>query len=272
MVQTYEFGLSELVRSHGHEDRGGLAEVGARHLLVGRLGAGRVVPDAGGRVPVREADPLGGQPVRRPARCQLPSWCSRSTASSRADRSGLPEGPGGISGLELRRWRCVSLTLGRHHERRTRTHVRHDPARTFAGSRSRRRSGGLGGSPAVALPGRPRRWRTGIRRLAAVGPAARSDPRQRTASCGPSCARLDPARIEANVRRLASFGTRHTLSSQDDPVPRHRCRTRLDRRRDDGVRRVVRRPDDGRRPVVRPAARRRPDPGTDHDQQRPGDA
>ena len=29
---------------------------------------------------------------------------------------------------------------------------------------------------------------------------------------------IDPTRIEAAVRRLASFGTRHTLSSQDDPV------------------------------------------------------
>ncbi|UIX32174.1 M20/M25/M40 family metallo-hydrolase [Streptomyces sp. GQFP] len=29
---------------------------------------------------------------------------------------------------------------------------------------------------------------------------------------------IDPKRIEATVRKLASFGTRHTLSSQDDPV------------------------------------------------------
>lgn len=29
---------------------------------------------------------------------------------------------------------------------------------------------------------------------------------------------LDPARIEATIRRLAAFGTRHTLSTQDDPV------------------------------------------------------
>jgi hypothetical protein len=30
--------------------------------------------------------------------------------------------------------------------------------------------------------------------------------------------KIDADRIEANVRKLASFGTRHTLSSQDDPV------------------------------------------------------
>jgi len=30
--------------------------------------------------------------------------------------------------------------------------------------------------------------------------------------------RVDPARIEATVRRLAAFGTRHTLSTQDDPA------------------------------------------------------
>src|SRR5262245_50857551 len=29
---------------------------------------------------------------------------------------------------------------------------------------------------------------------------------------------VDPKRIEANVRKLVSFGTRHTLSAQDDPV------------------------------------------------------
>jgi peptidase M28-like protein len=29
---------------------------------------------------------------------------------------------------------------------------------------------------------------------------------------------IDPARIEATVRKLVSFGTRHTLSAQDDPV------------------------------------------------------
>ncbi|GGK12444.1 aminopeptidase [Pilimelia terevasa] len=29
---------------------------------------------------------------------------------------------------------------------------------------------------------------------------------------------VDPARIEATVRRLVAFGTRHTMSSQDDPV------------------------------------------------------
>ncbi|MCP2323748.1 hypothetical protein HDA40_002255 [Hamadaea flava] len=29
---------------------------------------------------------------------------------------------------------------------------------------------------------------------------------------------IDPARVEATVRRLAAFGTRHTLSTQDDPV------------------------------------------------------
>jgi len=29
---------------------------------------------------------------------------------------------------------------------------------------------------------------------------------------------IDPARIEAIIRRLVGFGTRHTLSAQDDPV------------------------------------------------------
>ena len=30
-------------------------------------------------------------------------------------------------------------------------------------------------------------------------------------------AQVDPARLEATVQKLVSFGTRHTLSSQDDP-------------------------------------------------------
>ena len=29
---------------------------------------------------------------------------------------------------------------------------------------------------------------------------------------------IDPERIEATIRRLVAFGTRHTLSAQDDPV------------------------------------------------------
>ena len=31
-------------------------------------------------------------------------------------------------------------------------------------------------------------------------------------------AKVDPARIEATIEKLVSFGTRHTLSVQDDPV------------------------------------------------------
>ena len=35
-------------------------------------------------------------------------------------------------------------------------------------------------------------------------------------------AEIDADRIEASIRELVSFGTRHTLSSQRDPDPRHR--------------------------------------------------
>ncbi|GGK97905.1 M20/M25/M40 family metallo-hydrolase [Streptomyces flaveus] len=42
---------------------------------------------------------------------------------------------------------------------------------------------------------------------------AQPPPRELRALLG----EIDPDRIEATVRRLASFGTRHTLSSQDDP-------------------------------------------------------
>ena len=65
---------------------------------------------------------------------------------------------------------------------------------------------------------RGRRWpatreRTG--RTAPAGPTARSAPDAELRSI---LRAIDPRRIEATVRRLASFGTRHTLSSQDDPV------------------------------------------------------
>ena len=39
---------------------------------------------------------------------------------------------------------------------------------------------------------------------------------------------ISAARIEASVRKLAGFGTRHTLSDPDDPDPRHRRRPDVD--------------------------------------------
>ena len=74
---------------------------------------------------------------------------------------------------------------------------------------------------------------------------------------------IDPRRIEATVRRLVAFGTRHTLSTQDDPV--RGIGAARDWIFDEmlAVRRGLRRPDDGREAVVHPA-RLAPDPGT-HD-------
>ncbi|GGO49520.1 MULTISPECIES: M20/M25/M40 family metallo-hydrolase [Streptomyces] len=46
------------------------------------------------------------------------------------------------------------------------------------------------------------------------GPTAQDPPRELRALLR----EIDHRRIEANVRRLAAFGTRHTLSAQDDPV------------------------------------------------------
>ncbi|MDQ8704910.1 M20/M25/M40 family metallo-hydrolase [Streptomyces sp. LHD-70] len=65
---------------------------------------------------------------------------------------------------------------------------------------------GLGATPASATP----------------ASAATGDPRPPTAQPPNRELRellreIDPERIEATVRRLAGFGTRHTLSSQDDP-------------------------------------------------------
>ena len=48
--------------------------------------------------------------------------------------------------------------------------------------------------------------------------ASRDGRNEREGSDGEGPERASPARIEADVRKLASFGTRHTLSATDDPV------------------------------------------------------
>ncbi|MFC3741212.1 M20/M25/M40 family metallo-hydrolase [Paractinoplanes deccanensis] len=48
-----------------------------------------------------------------------------------------------------------------------------------------------------------------------VGEAAQAKP---AAGVREILREIDPRRIEAIIRRLVAFGTRHTLSSQDDPV------------------------------------------------------
>ncbi len=49
------------------------------------------------------------------------------------------------------------------------------------------------------------------------GPGDRVRPQRADAELRSIIRQIDPDRIEANVRKLVSFGTRHTLSSQDDP-------------------------------------------------------
>src|SRR5262245_37891372 len=50
------------------------------------------------------------------------------------------------------------------------------------------------------------------------GPGRQNRPQSPDAELRSILLAIDPDRIEANVRKLVSFGTRHTLSSQDDPV------------------------------------------------------
>jgi hypothetical protein len=50
-----------------------------------------------------------------------------------------------------------------------------------------------------------------------AGPGRRNRPQPPDAELRSILRAIDPHRIEANVRKLVSFGTRHTLSSQDDP-------------------------------------------------------
>ncbi|RYP85521.1 M20/M25/M40 family metallo-hydrolase [Nocardioides guangzhouensis] len=67
---------------------------------------------------------------------------------------------------------------------------------------------GLGAAAAAAAPGGPA-WPD--------GPGSRNQPQRPDPELTSILAAIDPARIEANVRTLVSFGTRHTLSDQDDP-------------------------------------------------------
>jgi len=52
----------------------------------------------------------------------------------------------------------------------------------------------------------------------ATGPGRRVRPQAPDRELRAILAAVNQRRIEAIVRRLAAFGTRHTLSSQDDPV------------------------------------------------------
>lgn len=49
------------------------------------------------------------------------------------------------------------------------------------------------------------------------GPGYRNNPQRADAELRAILGEIDPARIEASIRKLVSFGTRHTLSSQNDP-------------------------------------------------------
>ncbi|MFF4232835.1 M20/M25/M40 family metallo-hydrolase [Streptomyces sp. NPDC001820] len=68
----------------------------------------------------------------------------------------------------------------------------------------------VGAPPAVAAAQAPGRERTADRERPATAQAPTRELRALLAE-------IDRDRIEATVRTLASFGTRHTLSSQDDP-------------------------------------------------------
>ncbi len=58
----------------------------------------------------------------------------------------------------------------------------------------------------------------GAARVWPNGPGRPAAPQLPDAELRAVLAEIDPARIEATVRTLVSFGTRHTLSSQDDPA------------------------------------------------------
>ena len=99
---------------------------------------------------------------------------------------------------------------------------------THEGSRTTRRgllaaSGAVAGAAAIgAAPAAAERGNRGGGGLASdewpSGPGDRVHPQRADADLRAIVGAIDPDRIESNIRKLASFGTRHTLSSQDDPV------------------------------------------------------
>jgi Zn-dependent M28 family amino/carboxypeptidase len=97
---------------------------------------------------------------------------------------------------------------------RENTHA-HSTRRTFLAGTVAGTAAGTGASlasPSAALaapPGAGDGWPT--------GPGRRNRPQAPDTELRAILRAVDRRRIEANVRKLASFGTRHTLSSQDDP-------------------------------------------------------
>ena len=120
----------------------------------------------------------------------------------------------------------------------------------------------VGASPALADGGR---WSD----PPVNGPGRRVGTQRPSAALRRALREIDADRIEADVRRLAAFGTRHTLSTPDRPGARHRRGPRLALRPVLADRRGVRRPDDRREAVVHPAGvAARADPDRDHQRDR----
>ena len=69
------------------------------------------------------------------------------------------------------------------------------------------------------------------------GPGRANEPQPPGDELRAILAAVDPDRIEATVRKLVSFGTRHTLSDQDDPERGIGAARDWIFARDDGVRR-----------------------------------
>ena len=89
----------------------------------------------------------------------------------------------------------------------------HASRRTFLAGTAAGTSATLVGLPAAAFAGGGTHSEEGW----PDGPGGRNRPQSPDAELRSILRAIDPHRIEANVRKLASFGTRHTLSSQDDP-------------------------------------------------------
>ena len=160
VIETYEFGLSDLVQRPRADGRGGVVEGSAGLRLSTDSVLGMAVV-AGERLPVRQA-----VPVRAALRGAARRHRHRRPAGVRR-RAGVTPG-------SMARWKVASDS---------------------------QISGGIHDSTNLQVPHHPSR-----------------PPQRRTPSSAPCSRAIDPARIEASVRSLVSFGTRHTLSTQDDPV------------------------------------------------------
>ena len=158
---------------------------------------------------VKDHDGAGRLGRRRARRHRLRPHLRAGAPRGREVLAGGARRPAGAAGHRAQQLRTPCRHLGSNPCHRPVAGVgRRNDSRTL-GERFSTASAAAGGAALAGVPavGR-RRWATTGRRC----------PSSRTRSCVRSCARWTRGASRQIVRKLVSFGTRHTLSTQDDPT------------------------------------------------------